>query len=85
MFIATKDDNWERVPDEDLWQDGELSSEDVKNVIYLQVVQQGEWILLRRKNNDWCNVWFTIHNGNSYKNLILHRGSDISIQLHRSS
>tara|TARA_Y100000401_G_scaffold45131_1_gene34624 strand:+ start:1103 stop:1261 length:159 start_codon:yes stop_codon:yes gene_type:complete len=52
MFIATKDDNWERVPDEDLWQDGELSSEDVKNVIYLQVVQQGEWILLRRKNND---------------------------------
>ena len=25
MFIATKDDNWERVPDEDLWEDGEIS------------------------------------------------------------
>jgi hypothetical protein len=42
---------YEEVPDEDLWQDGELSSEDVKNIMYLQVVQQGEWILLRRRTD----------------------------------
>ena len=43
---------WEEVPDEDLWEDGELSSEDVKTKIYLQVVQQGEWKLMRRKDNE---------------------------------
>ena len=39
---------WEDVPDEDLWEDGELSSEDVKTFIYTQVVQQGVWRLIRR-------------------------------------
>ena len=39
---------WEEVPDEDLWEDGELSSEDVKTFIYTQVVQQGVWRLIRR-------------------------------------
>ena len=40
--------DWEEVPDEDLWEDGELSSEDVKTFIYTQVVQQGVWRLIRR-------------------------------------
>ena len=39
---------WEDVLDEDLWEDGELSSEDVKTFIYTQVVQQGVWRLIRR-------------------------------------
>ena len=44
--------DWEEVPQEDLWQDGELSSEQVKETLYLQVVQQGEWKLVREKNDN---------------------------------
>ena len=39
---------WEDIPDEDLWEDGELNSVDVKEKIYWAVVQQGEWKLTRR-------------------------------------
>ena len=42
-------DEWEEVPQEDLWQDGELDSEELKNFLYLQVVQQGEWKVVRRR------------------------------------
>ena len=52
MFIATKDDNWERVPDEDLWEDGELTVLDLMHKIEHKVLVEGSWILLRRKNND---------------------------------
>ena len=43
---------WEEVPDEDLWEDGELKldSEDIKNKIYLKVVTIGEWKLIREKS-----------------------------------
>ena len=41
-------DNWEEIPDEDLWEDGELESLDVKNKIYLAVVKLGNWKLIRR-------------------------------------
>ena len=49
MFIATKDDNWERVPDEDLWEDGEISQNTCMIKIFDKVCCKGEWILLRRK------------------------------------
>ena len=52
MFIATKDGNWERVPDEDLWEDGEISQNTCMIKIFDKVCCKGEWILLRRKNND---------------------------------
>ncbi len=42
---------WEEVPDEDLWEDGELESLDVKNKIYLAVVKLGNWKLIRRKDD----------------------------------
>ena len=38
---------WEEVPQEDLWEDGELDSEQVKEKIYQEVVRQGEWKLIR--------------------------------------
>ena len=41
---------WEEVPDEDLWEDGELDSEQVKEKLYQEVVRQGVWKLIRRKN-----------------------------------
>ena len=40
--------NWEEVPDEDLWQDGELNSEHVMYIIYHRVVKLGTWKLIRR-------------------------------------
>jgi len=37
--------NWEEVPAEDLWQDGEI-----KDIIYHQVIKQGVWKIIRRKH-----------------------------------
>jgi len=42
---------WEEVPTEDLWEDGELDSEEVKEKIYQEVIRQGEWKLIRRKDD----------------------------------
>jgi len=42
-------DNWEEIPDEDLWQDGEIKYPEIKDIIYHQVIKQGEWKLIRRK------------------------------------
>jgi len=41
--------NWEQVPTEDLWEDGELNSTDVKEKLFWTIVQQGEWLVVRRK------------------------------------
>ena len=38
---------WEEVPDEDLWEDGELDSEQVKEKLYQEVVRQGVWKVIR--------------------------------------
>ena len=43
--------DWEEVPDEDLWQDGELNSEHVMYIIYHRVVKLGTWKLIRRKDD----------------------------------
>ncbi len=42
--------NWEEVPDEDLWQDGELNSNQVMDLIYIRVIQEGNWKLIREKS-----------------------------------
>jgi len=44
-------DKWEEVPDEDLWQDGELKYPEIMHHIYHQVVKQGVWKLIRRKDD----------------------------------
>ena len=43
-------DIWEEVPDEDLWEDGELESEQIKEKIFQKAIRYGEWKLIRRKN-----------------------------------
>ena len=43
--------DWEEVPQEDLWQDGEIKYPEIKDIIYHQVIKQGEWKLIRRINN----------------------------------
>ena len=45
-------DKWEEVPAEDLWQDGMLTYKDVMLNIYSRVCVNGNWKLLRRKDND---------------------------------
>ena len=41
-------DKWEEVPDEDLWQDGEIGAKEVGEIIFQRVVNTGDWILIRR-------------------------------------
>ena len=43
-------ERWEEVPDEDLWQDGELTVKELKENIYNRVVNIGDWKLVRRKD-----------------------------------
>ena len=55
MEILAKDSkgeitDWEEVLTEDLWEDGELDSEQVKEKLYQEVVRQGVWKLIRRKD-----------------------------------
>ena len=41
--------NWEEVPDEDLWEDGELSTEYVRYKIF-RMVRAGKYKLIREKS-----------------------------------
>ena len=41
--------NWEAVPDEDLWQDGELNSNQLMDLLYIRIIQEGKWRVVRRK------------------------------------
>lgn len=44
------EDKWEEVPTEDLWMDGELNSNQVMDVMYIKVIKEGDWKLIRRKD-----------------------------------
>ena len=46
-LLISKD--WEEIPDEDLWQDGELSGADLLEEIYIKVIIEGKWKLIRRR------------------------------------
>ena len=43
--------DWEEVPDEDLWEDGELNTSEVHFKIINHVTQSGDWILVREVND----------------------------------
>ena len=42
-------DKWEEVPDEDLWEDGELGQAEVQDKIIHHILDEGDWKLMRRK------------------------------------
>ena len=44
--------DWEEVPSEDLWEDGELSATEVQHKILHHTFQEGDWIIIRRTNNE---------------------------------
>ena len=48
--MLKKWEDWEEVPDEDLFEDGELDTVGVAIKIYSKVCRLGDWKLLRRKN-----------------------------------
>tara|TARA_Y100001963_G_scaffold44477_1_gene62451 strand:+ start:614 stop:793 length:180 start_codon:yes stop_codon:yes gene_type:complete len=39
---------YEEIPNEELWEDGELSNVEVQAKIINHVMQKGDWILIRR-------------------------------------
>ena len=41
---------YEEVPDEELWEDGELNSAEVQEKIIRHTMQQGDWMLVRSIN-----------------------------------
>ena len=41
----------EEIPDEELWEDGELASNEVQFKIIKHVMQIGDWILVRKVDN----------------------------------
>ena len=38
----------EEIPDEELWEDGELSNVEVQQKILNHTMQKGDWLLIRR-------------------------------------
>ena len=44
--------DWEEVPNEDLWEDGELDTQAVIFKMYSKVCRLGEWKLIRRIDNE---------------------------------
>ena len=43
-----KEADWEQVPDEDLWEDGELNEHQVDTKVLHHVMKEGDWIVIRR-------------------------------------
>ena len=43
-------DKWEEVPDEDLWEDGEMSKHRLRYKLYNYIILTGDWKIIRRKN-----------------------------------
>ena len=51
--VEYKEANWEEIPQEDLWQDGEITSVlDLMHEIEQRVLVIGDWKLIRRKNEN---------------------------------
>ena len=48
--LSMNGDVWEKVPDEDLWEDGEISNNTCMIKMYNEVVVEGNWKLIRRKD-----------------------------------
>ena len=50
-YIPESKPTHEEVPQEDLWEDGELSSTEVQQKIIHHTFQLGDWILVREVDN----------------------------------
>lgn len=50
-YFSSNLHGWEEVPDEDLWEDGELSEKQVTKKVLDKLFYTGEWKLIRRSND----------------------------------
>ena len=41
-------DNWEEVPKEELWEDGEIDENGLTLKLFQQIITEGDWIVIRR-------------------------------------
>ena len=41
---------WEEIPDEELWEDGEIDEEQLSHKLYHRIMEVGDWVILRRKD-----------------------------------
>ena len=46
-----KQADWEEIPQEELWEDGERKWDEVLDNINYHVLKEGDWTLIRRINN----------------------------------
>ena len=54
IFIVTEDYDkatHEEIPQEELWEDGELNNAEVQRKILSHTMQQGDWMLVRKIDN----------------------------------
>ena len=42
--------DYEEIPDEELWEDGEINRTQLKEKIYHRVIEEGDWIVMRKKD-----------------------------------
>ena len=43
--------DWEEIPQEDLWEDGELNAKQVEQKVIDNVMFTGDWIVIRKVDN----------------------------------
>ena len=43
---------WEEVPDEDLWEDGEMDENGLTLKLFQQIITEGEWKVIREVSDD---------------------------------
>ena len=43
--------DWEEIPSEELWEDGEINLSEVQDKVIFRVLDRGDWILVRRFDN----------------------------------
>ena len=54
IFIVTEDydkASHEEIPEEELWEDGELKNVQIQQKIINHTMQQGDWLLVRKVDN----------------------------------
>ena len=49
--VDCKKADWEEVPQEDLWEDGELKLGEVFDKINYHLLEEGDWKLIRKKGD----------------------------------
>ena len=47
-YINAASKQFEEIPDEELWQDGEIKEEEVAWELFRRVIEVGDWKLIRR-------------------------------------